>query len=216
MLTINTYVALGALLPLSSAIVVTRGNNDPVAAYLIRMCYPIQFNITRDRELHLSTDEMIPSLANSPFPCEQAEYIRETCTANGTTELDFLAEQECLCNGAFWDVSAGCYDCHFAHGWPAKTPAEASSSLTSLSAAECEPSPPFQPYSNLLPSIDYNNPTSIFASIASAPDLTLGIDRFPNNTAVSNYFTPTRSITAGESKHSDYYFSTSRNSCGIS
>jgi hypothetical protein len=88
--------------------------------------------------------------------------------------------------------------------------------LTSLSAAECEPSPPFQPYSNLLPSIDYSNPTSIFASIASAPNLTLGIDRFPNNTAVSNYFTPTRSITAGESKHSDYYFSTSRSSCGIS
>ena len=216
MLTTNIYIALGALLPLSSAIVVARGNNDPVAAYLSRMCYPLQSNITRDRELHLSADEVIPSLVNSPFPCEQVEYIREICYANGTTELDFLAEQECLCNGAFWDVSAGCYDCYFAHGWQAKTPAEASSSLTSLSAAECEPSPPFQPYSNLFPSINYSDPTSILASIASAPNLTLGIDRFPNNTAVSNYFTPTRSITAGESKPSDYYFSTSRNSCSIS
>jgi hypothetical protein len=198
MLVSSICVALGALLPTAIAFPPVRILNDPVTRYLSRMCYPLQSNATRQNILHLTPSEVIPSLANSPFPCEQILYIQAICTANGTTELDFLAEQECLCNGAFWEAAAGCNDCVFAHGWQGETPAEASSALTSLSIAECEPSPPFQPFSNLVTSI---NITSYLISESTAPPLTLGDDRFPNNTAVSNYFTPTRSITAGESKY---------------
>jgi cytoskeletal protein RodZ len=123
-------------------------------------------------------------------PCEQELYLQAICTANGTIEVDFLAEQECLCNGAYWEVSAGCNARYFQHGWQVITPEEASSRQASLSTAECQPTPPFQPFSNLLPTIN-------LTSISLAPSLTLGNDRFPNNTAVSNYFTPTESAIAG-------------------
>jgi hypothetical protein len=190
MRTVNNVVTVSAMLPLVSAIFSRRGINDPAAEYLQDMCLPLFSNVSRTVELHLTGDDMVASLANSPFPCEQELYIGTICTANGTTEIDFLAEQECLCNGAFWDVSIGCDDCFLAHGYLGFTPSEALSTVSSLSAAECSPTPPSQPYSNLLP---VQNVTSAYY----APNITLGNDRFPNNTAVSNYFTATGSDTAG-------------------
>jgi hypothetical protein len=81
------------------------------------MCYPLYSNSTRTIELGLSIESEISSLANSPFPCEQEMYMGIACRANGTTELDFLAEQECLCGGAFWEAMEGCNDYYFAHGY---------------------------------------------------------------------------------------------------
>jgi hypothetical protein len=71
-----------------------RANYDPALEYLGRMCSPLSTNSTRTIELNISGLELTPSLANSPFPCEQALYLVNACTANGTTEIDFLAEQE--------------------------------------------------------------------------------------------------------------------------
>ena len=100
----------GTLLSMASATISRRLINDPVGEYLNRMCYPLNSNNTRTLALQLSPYDMISSLVNSPFPCEQEAYIGQICIANGTTEIDFLAEQECLCNGAFWDAFAGCND----------------------------------------------------------------------------------------------------------
>ena len=188
---INIVIALDALLPVASPFLMKRLINDPVGLYLNRMCYPLYSNRTRLIDLNITISEIGSSLAKSPFPCEQQMYIETVCAANGTTEIDFLAEQECLCNGAFFDVIAGCDACFIAHGYQASTPQAESSALASLSAAECQPSPPFQPYSNLFPPVN-------LTSISLRPPITLGIDRFPNNTAVSNYWTPTRSITPGK------------------
>ena len=187
---INIGLALGAILPLTSAILSRRAINDPVAKYLQDMCYPLFSNTTRQTQLHISPSNLAASLANSPFPCEQELYIQSICVANGTTEVDFLAEQECLCNGAFFEVSAGCDACYLTHGYQNYTPSEASSSLSSISTAECSPSPPFQPFSNLFPAVN-------ISTVYYTPNITLGDDRFPNNTAVSNYFTATESATAG-------------------
>lgn len=181
--------AFGAL-PFASASLFQRGYNDPAEAYLTSMCYPLYSNSTRRAELKLSFDEMIPSLAFSPFPCEQSIYLQQICTANGTTVNDFLAEQECLCQGSFFTVVAGCNDCQLAHGYKAYTPEEASSKLSSLSVAECAPTPPFQPYINLVGRVN-------ITSASLSPPLTLGVDKFPNMTAVSNYFTETASVTPG-------------------
>jgi hypothetical protein len=174
--------AVGAFLPLASAILYLRELDDPVQEYIQRMCYP-------------TLGDPLRSLANSPFPCEQQLYIEEICIANGTQEVDFLAEQECFCNGSFWEVVLGCDNCYRVHGdQEVFTAEEASSFVASISTAECSPNPPLQPFTDLFPVINF---TALIISESLAPNLTLVDDRFPNNTAVSNYFTATGSLTAG-------------------
>ncbi|PQE10800.1 collagen Mcl1 protein [Rutstroemia sp. NJR-2017a BBW] len=151
------------------------------------MCYPLLTNVTRTIELKLSPETRITSLANSPFPCEQADYILAVCSANGTTPIDFLAEQECLCPSSYWDAVRGCVDCFLAHGYLNQTKDEDYASISSLSSAEClATSPPIQPYSNLI----YTTAVNVTAQVYG-PDDAIGTDRFPNQTAVSNYLTST-------------------------
>lgn len=75
------------------------------------MCAPLEANVTRLDEMNFQGDPVF-TLANSPFPCEQQRYLIAVCAANGTTEIDFLAEQQCLCGGAFFDALAGCQACY--------------------------------------------------------------------------------------------------------
>lgn len=164
--------------------------NTSVANYLSLICMPLMSNSTRATELHLNATTVITSLALSPFPCEQQLYLASICQENATDEIDFLAEQECLCGGSFFEVSAGCNACLFSHGYTGETTEEASSSLSALSAAECNPIPPFQPFRNLLPSPNVTHDIQVEATE------TLGDDKFPNKTDVSNYFTATGSVTA--------------------
>ncbi|KAH8663634.1 hypothetical protein BGZ60DRAFT_71969 [Tricladium varicosporioides] len=127
-----------------------RATKDPVATYLRRVCSPLLSNTTRSVEISLK--DRLASLVNSPFPCEQQLYIEAACTANDTTEVDFLAEQQCLCGGSYWIAVEACNSCFAAHGYQNKSPEAAASHLSALSRAECSPSPPFQPFSNLFPS----------------------------------------------------------------
>ncbi|TVY78504.1 hypothetical protein LSUE1_G005939 [Lachnellula suecica] len=180
-------VPFGALLSLTSARLASRAVNDPADEHLLKMCRPIYW---QHFQAGSSPNGLIPSLRNSPFPCDQQLFIENGCIANGTTEIDFLAEQECLCNGSFFEVSAACDACYFVHGYQQVTPEEASSSLSSIKTAECSPNPPFQPYTNLFPAVN-------ITSAPLSPSWTLGVDKFPNNTAISNYFTPTASATPG-------------------
>lgn len=95
-----------------------------------------------------------------------------------------------LCNGSYFTAVSGCDACFIAHRYQFYTPGELSSSLASLSTPERNPSPPYQAFTNLLPVFN-------ITSISLAPTLTLGFDKFPNNTAVSNYFTETGPATPG-------------------
>ncbi|RHZ48470.1 uncharacterized protein CDV56_100009, partial [Aspergillus thermomutatus] len=187
---LSSIIIYLSLTTAATAILSLRTVKDPAREYLTSVCYPNYSNNTRFIALRLALNNITSSLANSPFPCEQALYIENACSANGTTEIDFLAEQECLCNGAYFDVLAGCDACYYEHGYTALPPAEASSSRSSLSVAECGPTPPYQPFSNLLPAVNAT-------SIENAPAITLGTDRFPNNTAVSNYWTAAGPVTPG-------------------
>ncbi|KAJ5946412.1 hypothetical protein N7454_003251 [Penicillium verhagenii] len=182
---------LGGLVPGAAAILIARKLDEPVSQYLSRMCLPLWSNATRSMELGLSVGGQVASLSESPFPCERATYIAAACAANGTSEIDFLAEQECLCHGSYWEAEAGCNSCYFVHGNTYSSPSKAASYLTSLSMAECTPSPPTQAFSNLTPPVN-------FTALIEAPPMTLGHDQFPNNTAVSNYFTPTGEMTLGQ------------------
>jgi hypothetical protein len=63
-----------------------------------------------------SQGELIEAFWDSPFPCEQQYYLVVTFPANGTTPNDFLAKQQCLCEGSLFDTRVGCFNCHIAHG----------------------------------------------------------------------------------------------------
>lgn len=168
------------------------GRSTADVQYVAKMCFPLMLDETRARTLGLTLDTLIPSLANSPFPCEQVLYIGNTCFSNGTTAIDFLAEQQCLCGGSWFDADVGCNYCAIAHGLQGYTPAQIVSSASSLSSAECATSPPRGPFTNLAPALD------VYATLNAGNSLTFGSDLYPNKTAVSNYFTATASMTPGQ------------------
>lgn len=162
-----------------------RGNN--VTVYLLHMCFPLVSNGTH----------RVMALANSPFPCELMNYFLYACSANGTSAIDFVAEQQCLCNGgAFWDLMEGCNDCFLSHGDNRNSSSAWAEHVSSVKAAECSVATPCQPFSMLLPPMPEMGATTRW--VDPYPNRTLGNDRFPNDTAASNYFTPTRSLTLGE------------------
>lgn len=172
-------IILGCLLTKSRcSISLTRFyNDDPNLQYPYTMCYP-NFDVTAAN-----------TFIDSPFPCEVRAAILQICFANNTSELDFLAEQQCLCNGAFWDTWRGCDACFFAHGSSSDNPADSAKSISSLSIAECSPSPPSRPFKSLFP---------IYTTDIISTSVTLVNDNFPNNTAVSNYWTATETaLTPG-------------------
>ncbi|KAJ6036402.1 hypothetical protein N7540_000681 [Penicillium herquei] len=184
-----------ALLAICTAESTSRVGKDS-DMYLSDMCWPLFSNISRIVDLHLSEKDLIPTLVNSPFPCEQALYIASVCLANGTTEIDYLAEQECFCNGGFWEACRGCDNCYIVHGLVehgknrSEKMALDASIRTSLSSAECTQTPPNGPFSYLFPPLNFSK---IFHY--SPPILTS--DLFPNRTEVSDYFTPTVVLKPG-------------------
>jgi hypothetical protein len=90
MYALSAVTICSIFLPLISALS-RRVINDPVSDYLFRMCYPLESNAT----FMIQAGSLSPStLANSPFPCEQSAYLLDVCLSNGTTVIDFLAEQE--------------------------------------------------------------------------------------------------------------------------
>jgi hypothetical protein len=194
----STYT-LGILLLFGNAVHGTtnrlfrRAINDPVSEYLFEICQPNLSNAVRNGSSGYSASALSSVSVNSPFPCELEQYIGRACYANGTTENDFVAEQQCLCKGAFFEVMTGCSQCYLAHGFqPAgRTLQDLEAEVESLSIAECAPTPAFQPYTNLTPELN-------FTSAELAPPLTLGTDHFPNNTAVSNYYKSTITNLLGE------------------
>lgn len=180
---------IGIFIPLTSALLDSRAVNDPGALYLSNMCYPEYFNTST----RYSLNDRIARLADSQFPCEQSLWIRGVCAANGTTPLDFLAEQQCLCNGGFFHASEGCNACYVAHGevFPGEKPLEVlKSSLSSIKSLECSTGPPIQAFTNLFPEVNTT-------SARLRPAITLAPDPFLNDTAVSHYFTPTTVIAPG-------------------
>ncbi|TVY89625.1 hypothetical protein LAWI1_G007478 [Lachnellula willkommii] len=167
MYAVHLNILLGILLSLAAAEIAPRGDNDPAAAYLDRMCSPVYDNAV---DSDGPNTNIIGSIENSPFPCDQSLYIFFVCTANGTTEIDFLAEQQCICTGSYWEALEACSACRFAHGSDDDSPEEADAPRSSLKTAE---------------------------SYRLQPNITLTNDKFPSNTAVSNYYTKPVSFTPG-------------------
>ncbi|TEY51215.1 hypothetical protein BOTCAL_0269g00030 [Botryotinia calthae] len=160
----------------------------PNQSYLYQMCLPNLSNIS----LFIGSsyaEKRLEITANSPFPCERTNYIIYACLANGTSPIDFLAEQECICPSSLWELEAACTDCYLAHGYQNTTREESDARISSLSQEECTATP-VQPFTNFFSSVNATEAMTM-------PDLVLGTDRFPNQTAVSNYYTGNSVWTTG-------------------
>lgn len=160
--------------------------------YLQEMCLPsvAEFAYNVDP----TVDNFIPSLHDSPFPCEQQVYILNTCVANDTTAIDYLAEQQCICGSNFRETIQGCGACYSAHGLTSDM--EKSNELvSSMWSAECS-ARPTQAFQEILYSIAYR--IELTASTPqSETTTTLENDQFPSQTAVSNYWTGLSSPSLG-------------------
>ncbi|KAF7935200.1 uncharacterized protein EAE97_008107 [Botrytis byssoidea] len=186
LLTIGISTAFENTLPL--ALRQIEPTPHPNGNFLYQMCYPNLANVSLLIGSN-AAEKRLKIMANSPFPCERSNYIIYACLANGTSALDFLAEQECLCPSSLWELETACTDCYLAHGYQNITREESDASISRLSQVECTATP-VQPFTNLLPSVDASQ-------ALTTPDVLLGSDRFPNQTAVSNYYTGNSAWTAG-------------------
>ncbi|PVH78014.1 hypothetical protein DL98DRAFT_517008 [Cadophora sp. DSE1049] len=162
--------------------------DEESALYLQEMCLP---NVAEYiNNVDSSYDNLIPSLHDSPLPCEQEAYIINTCIANDTTAIDYLAEQQCICGSNFRETFEGCNACYLAHGFTSEL--EGTEELmSSIWTAECS-ARPTQAFTDLL---------YIAAETVSTPrsdsTTTLENDQFPGQTAVSNYWTGLPSASLG-------------------
>ncbi|KAF7879775.1 uncharacterized protein EAF02_007945 [Botrytis sinoallii] len=185
-LTVGMSAAFENSLPL--ALRQIRPTPHPNENYLYQMCYPNLANISLLIGSN-GAEKRLQIMANSPFPCERSNYIIYACLANGTSPIDFLAEQECICPSSLWELETACTDCYLAHGYQNITREESDASISSLSQAECTATP-VQPFTNFFSSVDASQ-------ALTTPDVVLGSDRFPNQTAVSNYYTGNTAWTIG-------------------
>ncbi|OBT54767.1 hypothetical protein VE04_06440 [Pseudogymnoascus sp. 24MN13] len=168
----------------ATSIAIDRGY--PNEAYINDMCSPLF------KSNYESNEALFAALGNSPLPCEQNYFLNQICMSNGTTPNDFLAEQQCLCNGNYFEVGIGCYDCQVAHGVVVKPSDRASfiSAVSSRRKVECS-AVPTQGYTNLFTAFNYT-------SYHLRSDLTLSSDNFPNDTRVENYWTGAATATPGK------------------
>ncbi|TGO66160.1 hypothetical protein BELL_0976g00040 [Botrytis elliptica] len=185
-LTVGISAAFENSLPL--ALRQIRPTPHPNENYLYQMCYPNLANISLLVGSN-GAEKRLQIMANSPFPCERSNYIIYACLANGTSPIDFLAEQECICPSSLWELETACTDCYLAHGYQNITREESDASISSLSQAECTATP-VQPFTNFFSGVDASQ-------ALTTPDVVLGSDRFPNQTAVSNYYTGNTAWTIG-------------------
>merc|ERR1711977_716001 len=128
--------------------------------YLQEMCLPTVAEYAYN--VDSTVDNLIPSLHDSPFPCEQQVYILNTCVANDTTSIDYLAEQQCICGSNFRETIQGCGACYSAHGLTSETE-NTNELVSSIWTAECS-ARPTQAFQEILYSIAYR-----IASTASTP-----------------------------------------------
>lgn len=131
------------------------------------------------------SDSEVAALIDSPYPCEVAGAMDVICSANGTTPLDLLAEQECFCNGSYFDVTRGCSACYVAQGLRGPAPSDAAQYFSTLSALECDASPTDR--------FGY----AVISFVLTANTYSLTTDEYPTNTAVSDYWTATGPVTLG-------------------
>lgn len=150
--------------------------------YIDAMCYP-----DVDESLYDTADASGDWSALPP--CIAYSALSVYCSVNGTDEIDNIAEQECMCNGGFFEALSGCNACIMAHGGAADFDWYSQSELDTLQSSFCSAKQPEEFYELAEETLltDDDDDTSY----------STGSDIAPSNTAVSVYFTATQKYTAG-------------------
>lgn len=140
-------------------------NSTNTEAYLRKVCYP--------------------EVSSGPIPpCQSTINIETACAPNGTDPLAINAHAQCMCTGSFFADWEGCLACASAHG--ARSPRIVTAFWQIITSA-----------SNILCT---GTPTAPFAAIFTGLTANSGVeeggsgdevasDRFPDQTAVSLYYT---------------------------
>ena len=149
----------------SATVLSTRQNNSTdEEAYLAKVCSP--------------------EVTSGPIPpCVSINNIEQACLPNNTTPLALEAHAQCICGGSFFSDWEGCLACNTVHG--ARAPPVAAVFLDIISTVSDR--------------LCTGTPTAPFASIfeqvratAGAEEAAGGVpasDRYPDQTAVSLYYT---------------------------
>src|SRR5580700_1374696 len=79
-----------------------------------------------------------PNVTNPVPPCQEIVNIQSACAPNGTDAIDYIAHQECMCDGGFFSNWLGCLNCLYVHGGRSQAQSIAFSQiLTSASNILC-------------------------------------------------------------------------------
>lgn len=125
----------------------------------------------------------IPAPGAPMPPCAHIEYIETMCWPKGPSPLHYDNHSQCMCNGSFFPEWLGCQECLFVHGLrDERESAFYGAVLSGASERLCTGTPavPFR---------------SLFAEVeATAERVTAGattkVDRYPGNSDVGLYYTP--------------------------
>jgi len=149
--------------------------DDAEENYLSEVCFP---NWSPDSD-DLSTGT----------PCEAFAGIQISCEANGTLPIDLLAQQECICGAGsgYFEMLAGCNDCLKVHGGTENYDYYDTSFISSASSSFCTGTP----------TTDFDDLLDNMASTVVPASVT-GTDLFPNQTAVSLYYTGSILLNGGQ------------------
>lgn len=132
-----------------------------------------------------------PNTTDPVPPCQAIITIEEQCQPNGTSSLDYIAHQECMCGGGFFSNWNGCQQCQYVHGARSEAVVEAFESIISSASVSLCTGTPTASFA------------AIFSSIAdSAPQVASGAattvsDQYPSDAAVSLYYTASGPQGAG-------------------
>ncbi|KAI9167577.1 hypothetical protein HJFPF1_03708 [Paramyrothecium foliicola] len=125
-------------------------------------------------------------------PCIQVTVIENLCEPNGTDAIDYEAHAQCMCNGSYFSDWRGCENCLLVHGFRSERDnAFWERIMTSASDALCTGTPTAI-FRSLFASAETNSAVA-FPTTGS----TQSSDQFPDETAVSLYYTPTGSQGPG-------------------
>ncbi|KAK3945853.1 hypothetical protein QBC46DRAFT_370154 [Diplogelasinospora grovesii] len=142
-----------------------------------------------------SPNACLPNVQNptdTVAPCDMVNIIQEVCLTNGTTPLDFKAEQECICGGSYFAEHSACLTCQSIHGYDWGPNINFRSSVyNSASRAFCDVPTPTAEIRSIMVSI-----LSTMSPPTHSPTHTRS-DQYPGQTAVSLYFTPSPGMSRG-------------------
>lgn len=161
--------------PLSSALLVPNNKNG-VGIKLPEVCFPKVAGIVQ---------------GGTVAPCVAIGMIETLCQPNNTESIGIEAHAQCMCNGSYFPDWTGCQNCLLVHGLRSERDNFYWSKVMSVASDALCTGTPTAILQSLFASATTNTDKAPFATSGD----TTSWDQYPDNTAISLYYTTT--ITQG-------------------